>query len=249
MRPSHSIIVVLSVAAGLFCTAALAQSVYVTRGENGPVFSDKPQAGAKEMTLKPLTVVPAASEPSPAAKPLRGGPDAGKTDGRRQEAAPPYRSLAILAPENNGSVLGDTSQLEVRLAVDPPLLLAEGHAFVVRANGRLVDQRFTATEFILPPDSWPEGYLPSNRSVQLEVSIVDGSGQVVMRAAPIQFFSRQIVVQPSPYPTYPPYPPYPPHFGSYPPYPPSVPPRPVPQPEKRKGNAITKEAPAKKKAD
>lgn len=242
MKPSHSFVVVLAVSAELFCAAALAQSVYVTRGENGPVFSDKPQAGAKEMTLKPLTVVPGAPEPSQAAKPLRGGPDFAKTDSRRQDAAPLYRSLAIIAPENNGSVPGDTSQLEVRLAADPPLLLAEGHAFVARVNGRFVDQRFTATEFMLPPDSWPEGYLPANRSVQLEVSIVDGSGQVVMRATPIQFFSRQVVVHPSPYPTYPPY------LGSYPPRPPLVP-HPVPQPEKRKGNAMAKEVPAKKKID
>jgi len=239
MKPSHSIVVVFSVSAGLFCAAALAQGVYVTRGENGPVFSDKPQAGAKEVTLKPLTVVPGATESSSVAKP---GPNAGKKENRTPEVAPPYRSLAIVAPENNGSVAGDTSLLEVRLAVDPPLLLAEGHAFVVRVNGRFVDQRFTATEFMIPPESWPEGYLPANRSVELDATIVDGAGQVVMRAAPIQFYSRQIIVQPPPYSSYPPY------LGSYPP-PPQPIVRPAPRPEMRKGNATAKEVPAKRKID
>ena len=36
-----------------------AQGVYMTPGPNGPVFSDKPQPGAQEVTLKPLNVVPA----------------------------------------------------------------------------------------------------------------------------------------------------------------------------------------------
>ena len=39
-----------------------AQGVYVTRGEKGPVFSDKPQPGAKEVILKPLNVVPLPKE-------------------------------------------------------------------------------------------------------------------------------------------------------------------------------------------
>ena len=53
----------LFAAVALFCLMMLqiatlaAQGVYMTRGEKGPVFSDKPLPGAKEVTLPPLNVV------------------------------------------------------------------------------------------------------------------------------------------------------------------------------------------------
>ena len=48
-------------------SAAQAQAVYVTPGVNGPVFSDKPQSGAKPVALQPLNVL--ASPPKAAAEP------------------------------------------------------------------------------------------------------------------------------------------------------------------------------------
>lgn len=183
--------------------AVFAEGVYVTRGANGPVFSDKPQSGAKEVTLKPLNVVP-----SMPAMPTR--PDSltpGKPSGNSSvSVANAYRHLSIVSPADNGSVLGDTSLLEVRLSADPLLLLGEGHAFVVRINGRFVEQRFTSAEFVIPPGFWDEGYLPANSRLQIDASIVDGAGQVVMRAAPVTFHTRQRVVYPQPYPVVPVYP-------------------------------------------
>ena len=213
------------------CAEAPAQGVYVTRGENGPVFSDKPQPGAKEVTLKPLTVIPA-PEPVPAhATQPPGGTEARPAERQYPEAAAAYRSLAVVEPADGGSVAGDTSLLEVRLAVDPPLLLGEGHAFIVRIDGRPVDQRFTATEFVIPPGFWPDGFLPANRGVQLEVAVVDGSGHVVMRAPPVRFHSRPIIIRP----------PYPGHAWEHPRPPP---PRPA-VPEKKPGkHVLRKEAPA-----
>ena len=41
----------------LGAAAAHAQTVYQSRGANGPVFSDKPQPGAKAIQLKPLNVI------------------------------------------------------------------------------------------------------------------------------------------------------------------------------------------------
>ncbi len=204
----------------IFSCATVAQGVYVTRGENGPVFSDKPQPGAKEMSLKPLTVVPApqdAAAPPGNAPEVNSGREMRKPQSRAPAsiALPPYRSLSIVSPENNGSVAGDTSSLEVRLAVDPPLLLGEGHSFVVRVNGRFVDQRFTATEFMIPPDFWTEGFLPANQSMQIEASIVDVSGQVLMRAAPSLFHTRSLVIQQG-------YPGYPPRYPGYHGLPPAV---------------------------
>lgn len=44
---------------GLLGLPAWGQGVYVTPGENGPLFSDKPRAGARELRLRPLSVIPA----------------------------------------------------------------------------------------------------------------------------------------------------------------------------------------------
>ena len=133
---------------GFLCAEVPAQSVYVTRGENGPVFSDKPQAGAKELTLKPLTVIPAPQGNVPANKAgsPSGGPDARQAERKPPEAVTPYRSLTVVEPADGGSVAGDTSLLEVRLAVDPPLLLAEGHTLdeAVQSLGHVAEGVYSA---------------------------------------------------------------------------------------------------------
>ena len=174
--------------------ALYAQGIYVTPGANGPSFSDKPQSGAKEVTLRPLTVVP--KEPTPSSSetagvapvPARGG------DPRGRAVTPAYRSFAIIFPEYDGSVVINTGMFDVRLAVDPPLLLGEGHAFVVSINGRPVEQRFTSTEFTIPPEFWGGSSPPINQSAQLDASLIDGYGRVLMSAAPVRFFMRYTTI-------------------------------------------------------
>ena len=170
---------------------AQAQGVYMTQGPNGPVFSDKPQPGAKEMSLKPLNVVPLPKAPSavaPAATEIKG--DLEKTDA----VAPAYQSFAVVYPENNGSIVANTAIFDVRVTVDPALRLGEGHAFVVTLNGRPVGQRFTATEFMIPPEFWGDTLPPPNQMVQLDASIVDANGQVLKAAAPVRFTLRYATV-------------------------------------------------------
>ncbi len=199
-----------------------AQGVYVTPGSGGrgPVFSDKPQAGAKEVQLPPLSVVPAVVPAAPSPGRL---PAAGPVPG----AAPPeafagYRRLLILFPENNGSVVANTGVFDVRLAVDPPLRVGEGHAFVVRINGQPIGQRFTATELMVPAEFWGGAMPPINQPAQIDASIVDAAGQVLMTAPPTVFFMRYTTVLQRPHPLSPPLAP----GAPYEPYPVYVPVRP-----------------------
>lgn len=234
MRLSMSKLIAILVLMAMGATVS-AQGVYVTPGASGPVFSDKPQAGSKEVTLKPLNVIPPPPETSTGAK---AAPDQRNARPEQNSVTSAYRSLAIVSPENNGSVAGDSNVFEVRLAVDPPLLLGDGHAFVVRINGRFVERRFTSTEFIIPPEFWVDGYVPSNQSMQIDASVVDGVGQVLVRSAPVVFHTRQLIGQPGYSPGYP---------GYYPP--PVRPPRPArppgrPNPQER---ALEVPAPANKK--
>ena len=80
--------------------AVVAQGVYVTPGDHGPVFSDKPQSGAKEVTLPPLNIVtpPKAPKRAPPAKAgaKSNGTRPNKPDGTKsEEAAVGYRSFSI----------------------------------------------------------------------------------------------------------------------------------------------------------
>ncbi|WP_153109292.1 hypothetical protein [Propionivibrio limicola] len=182
---------------------AVAQSVYVTPGESGPVFSDKPGDGAKEVPLKPLSVVPAVKAPASgrstqngsggadsAPTVSSGGGPAAQSGSRDDVAAESYRRFAIVFPEQNGSVVANTAVFEVRVAVDPALQVDEGHAFVVRVNGRWVEQRFTATEFMIPPEFWGDVLPPPNQRMTLAASIIDAEGRVLMDAAPVNFYLR-----------------------------------------------------------
>jgi hypothetical protein len=190
-------------------TTVSAQPVYETKGANGPSFSDKPQPGAKAIELKPLNVIdsatltggtPADKSASPPAKrkTVSDKPANEKPPGDK-ESAVAYRSFSIVFPENDGSIVANTAVFEVRVAVDPALRLGEGHAFAVSINGRPVGQRFTATEFMIPPEFWGDQLPPANQRQQLAAAIIDRNGVVLKEAAPVQFQLRYATVQPRPY--------------------------------------------------
>lgn len=181
-----------------FCAAqAQAQTVYEMRGPNGPVYSDKPMPGARAIELPPLNVLdsksasPAHLPPSPPATPTR-KPESGKA------IASGYRSFAIAAPENNGSIVAPAAVFEVRLELDPALLLGEGHAFTVSLNGKPVGQRFTASEFMIPPEFWGDTLPPPNQRYQLSARIVDREGATLKEAVPVVFTLRNAAVRPLP---------------------------------------------------
>lgn len=180
-------------------TVASAQTVYETRGPNGPVFSDKPQPGAKPVELRPLNVIDNAvltggnTEEKGAAQPA---PRKARSERpvAEKDVAAPYRSFAIVSPENDGSIVANTAVFEVRVAVEPALRLGDGHAILVSINGKLVGQRFTATEFMIPPEFWGEQLPPPNQRLQLGAMIVDHNGVVLKEAAPVQFQLRYATI-------------------------------------------------------
>lgn len=169
----------------------VAQEVFVTRGASGPVFSDKPQPGAKPVQLPPLSVMDA---PTGAGKGATAAAPAALDQGGKPEAAPGYSSFRIIYPEDNGSVAANTALFEVRVAVEPALQLGQGHAIAVSINGRPVGQRFTATEFTIPPEFWGDTLPPANQRQQVDAAIVDRGGVVLTRAAPVSVTMRYVSV-------------------------------------------------------
>ncbi|MBI4742554.1 MAG: hypothetical protein HY777_13620 [Betaproteobacteria bacterium] len=174
------------------------QTVYEVRGPNGPVYSDKPMPGARAIELPPLNVMDFKSAGQPAtstapANPRK--PESGKNVALTR--APGYRSLAIMAPEDNGSVVASGAVFEVRLASEPPLLLGDGHAFTVSINGKAVNQRFTATEFMIPPEFWGDSPPPPNQRYHLSAKIVDRDGALLKEASPVVFTLRNAPARPA----------------------------------------------------
>ncbi len=181
--------------------SVMAQSnkVYETRGPNGPVYSDKPSAGARVIELAPLNVMEAPPKREPAA--VSAAPAAPVAP--EKAVAPAYRSFAIVSPEHDGSVAANNGAFEVRVVLEPALSLVDGHALTVSLNGTPVGRRFTANEFMIPPEFWGGSLPAANQRYQLDAAVVDGNGQVLKKAAPTQFTLRQQISRPLP-PKYPP---------------------------------------------
>ena len=163
------------------------QEVFVTRGSGSPVFSDRPQPGAKPVSLPPINVV----EPVAASQAVA-RPRAPQQDSQPGATTPAYRSFRIVSPEDNGSVAANSALFEVRVAVEPALQLEAGHAIMVSVNGQAVRQRFTASEFTIPPEFWDDTLPPANQRQQLEATIVDHNGVVLEQAAPVTFILRYV---------------------------------------------------------
>ncbi|MDR1163491.1 MAG: hypothetical protein LBM17_06635 [Candidatus Accumulibacter sp.] len=189
-------------------SAAWGEGVYVTEGPNGPTFSNVPQEGSKEINLRPLTVIQSPKQEGAATPPppARGATPRARDRGTAPRVTPPppgaalesaYREFSVLWPLDNGSVIINPGTFDVRVSVDPALRLEEGHAFAVSINGDPVRERFTSTEFMIPPEFWGEA-IPMNQFASLQASIVDKSGSVLKLAEPIRFMMRFTTVLQNP---------------------------------------------------
>ncbi len=174
----------------LLLPATHAQTVYESRDGRSKVYSDRPLPGGRAVELRPLTVieplpvVPAAREPAvPEVAPV-----------------PLYRSLAIVFPEEDGSVAANHATFEVRVAVDPPLQIAKGHAFSLRLDGRSVPGRYTGTDMMIPPEFFGDVAPAGVQRHVLEAWVVDADGRQLLAAPPVAFQTRFVTVLQRPRP-------------------------------------------------
>jgi len=156
----------------LVATLAAAQPVYESRDRAGPVFSDMPAPGAREVHLPPANVMD-----SPAATPLPASPP----------AAAAYANLQITQPEDGGTVHSNTGQFSVALALEPPLRPEQGDALVVRLDGTVLPHRRSTLQFDVTVDEWQ---MAARDQVEhtLEVAVVDRAGKPLLVAAPVRFY-------------------------------------------------------------
>ncbi|MCM8611353.1 hypothetical protein [Accumulibacter sp.] len=155
-----------------FVTLATAQPVYESRDRAGPVFSDMPSQGSREVHLPPVNVIDApAAAASPASPP----------------AAAAYARVQITEPEDGGTVHSNTGQFSIALILDPPLQPGRGDAIAVRLDGTVLPDRRTTLQFDLTTDEWQ---MAARDAVEhtLEVAVVDRAGKALLVAAPVRFY-------------------------------------------------------------
>ena len=159
--------------------APWAQTVYESKGKDGPVFSDKPSTGATSVELPPPNVVSAPAAPPPAPAPSA-------------PARPHYSKLSILMPEAQGMVHTNTGAFDVAARVQPPLRPAD--RVRVQLDGRLVPTVFRSTKLRLSEADWQATAAGHDGEHVLQLAVVDAQGLVLVESAPVRFFVKRATV-------------------------------------------------------
>lgn len=170
--------ILLAVVVATLATAALAQPVYESKDRAGPVFSDQPTPGAREVDLPPLNVMDPVTAP-----PAQQQPSPGSIA---------YREFVVVEPADGGTVHTNTGQFTVRCRLDPALQSGQGDAIVVRLDGTLLPTTRTSPEFDISSDEWQLAAVDSVEH-QLQLSVVDPSGQVRIVAPVVGFYVHRAV--------------------------------------------------------
>lgn len=151
--------------------------VYESKDKAGPVFSDRPSAGAKPVELAPPNVIQTTplpkQQPAPAA------------------AAPYYTALAISSPENGGSIHSNTGAFDVSVRLQPALRSTRGDRIEARLDGRPLARRFGSARFGVTEADWQKSASPDNVEHTLQVVVLDKAGAVLIESTPVKFFAHR----------------------------------------------------------
>lgn len=169
----------VALALSLLPTLAAAQStVYESKDKAGPVFSDRPSTGAKQIELGPANVIqttPVPQQATPAA------------------TAPYYTALAISTPENGGTIQSNTGAFDVSVQLQPALRSASGDRIMVRLDGRPLKRRFNSVRIGVTEADWQSAANADNVEHTLQAVIVDKGGAVLIESAPVKFYAHRAV--------------------------------------------------------
>ncbi|HEY6281401.1 MAG TPA: DUF4124 domain-containing protein [Burkholderiales bacterium] len=158
----------------LLPTVALAQTVYESQDKEGPVFSDTPSPGAQPIDLPPANVTPAQQQPV------------------SQPANPGYTSVVILSPQAQGTVHSNTGEFQVSLALTPAL--QSGNAISISLDGTTLPTLRYSLQSNITPDEW-QSAAKDNVLHELEVVVLDGSGNTLITANPVQFYVHRAFIR------------------------------------------------------
>ncbi|HTT39774.1 MAG TPA: DUF4124 domain-containing protein [Burkholderiales bacterium] len=161
----------------LLPAVACAQAIYECQGQNGPVFTDSPCAGGRQVDLPPSNVI---DTEAPAQQPAP------------QPTGASYMLLAIQSPEEGGTVHTSTGEVRVSLALSPALL--EADAISVSLDGTVLPTLRHSLQFEITPDEWESAAADDTQHV-LDVAVVDASGNPLITANAVQFYVHRATVR------------------------------------------------------
>jgi hypothetical protein len=143
---------------------------YKSIGPDGTVtYSDRPAPNAEEVrlpepsTYSAPTLPQSGGRPAPPVAPVSGGE---------------YSNFAIVAPKNEETLHNRDRWVDVDLSLDPGLL--EGDSFTLILDGAQLAKGLRTKQIRLTD--------VERGTHQLEASILDASGQEILRSAPIRFY-------------------------------------------------------------
>ena len=162
---------------------AAQSTIYESKDKDGPVFSDQPSFTDQPTAAKPIVVPPAnlmqglqpAQEPAPVA------------------SAPYYTSFAITIPAAGDTIHTNTGAFDMRIDATPTLRAANGDRIRVKLDGNLLPTSYVSGNISLTEDDWQAA--ADNVEHTLQAAIVDGTGAVLIEAAPVKFFAHRATVR------------------------------------------------------
>lgn len=162
-----------------WCALAAGQSkVYESQDKAGPVYSDQPTPGARELVLPPPNVISA--EPPAPQPPAAAG-----------EAAPLYRSLAVSSPADGDTLHSNTGAFELGVQVVPAL--REGDRIRVKLDGILLPERYTSTRIQVTEADWQTAARDDVEHT-LQLAVVDEAGAVLIESGVTSFYLHRATV-------------------------------------------------------
>ena len=157
---------------------ACAQTVYECPGPNGPLFTDTPCPGGKPMDLGPPNVIDTNTPPpQPAAT---------------QVTPAGYTVFVIVSPENGMTIHTNTGELPVNLTLTPSL--QGSNAVSLSLDGTQLPTLRYSLDFDISSQEW-ESAAAADVQHMLQASVVDGSGNTLITATPVQFYVHRAFIR------------------------------------------------------
>ena len=171
----------LTIALVSLCSLAAAQTqIYESKDKSGaPVFSDTPTPGSKDVTLPPPNISDAPM-PAPSAQP--------------PAPAPAYSELSIVSPGPGGTLHTNTGEFDVKVNLSPALNSERGDRFVVKLDGTALPGRYTSPTIEITSQDFAAA-AGETAQHQLDISVVDRNGKVLIAASPLTFYIQGASVQ------------------------------------------------------
>jgi Domain of unknown function (DUF4124) len=163
----------------MLLAASVQADVYKSVNENGEIiYSDQPTPNAQRIKLPELPTYKATPVPG-----FSGTPETAPV-------ASPYKSVKIVAPENDATIRDNQGVVRVQVVLEPPLITTQGHKIQFSLNGE--------------PHGIPVGTTSISFSnldrgtYTLSASVVDADGMVLMTSDPVVFhLHRESVLNPN----------------------------------------------------